>query len=57
MTMAWLIALTGWWLWLWDKKGRPLALDRRELRATVVGLFRVALVVGALMQLGFRLTG
>ena len=55
---AWLFALTGWSLWLWGRKGRPLAFDRqRELRATVVGLVRAAILVGALLQLRYTLTG
>ena len=53
----WLFALAGWCLWLWDRKRVPLALDRRELRAVVVGLFRVTIIMGALMQLGFKLSG
>ena len=53
----WLFALAGWCLWLWDRERGPLALDRRELRAVTVGFFRVAIVMGALMQLGFKLSG
>ena len=55
---AWLFALAGWWLWLRGTRIRPLAFDRqRELRATVVGLVRAAILVGALLQLRYTLTG